>query len=150
MRFLPLLLLLAAFAASSDDVQEPEAFWSGPINSAVPATIYGGKVLHVQELTRLLQQTNPVVIDVSNEPKRPPGMASDAPWLPLPQQVIPGSVWLPGVGMADIVVAPPTLKLPCFWFAGLKTSALSASRRGSRAIATGRPLTRSPRAIQST
>ena len=106
MRFLPLLLLLAAFAASSDDVQEPEAFWSGPINSAVPKTISGGNVLHVQELTRLLEQTNPVVIDVSNEPKRPPGMASDAPWLPLPQQVIPGSVWLPGVGMADI--APET------------------------------------------
>ena len=106
MRFLPLLLLLAAFAASSDEVHEPEGFWDGPINSAVPNTISGGNVLHVQELTRLLEQTNPVVIDVSNEPKRPPGMASDAPWLPLPQQVIPGSVWLPGVGMADI--APET------------------------------------------
>ena len=105
-RFLALLLLLAAFAASSNEVQEPEGFWDGPINSAVPETISGGKVLRVQELTRLWQQTNPVVIDVSNEPKRPPGMASDAPWLPLPQQVIPGSVWLPGAGMADI--APET------------------------------------------
>jgi PQQ-dependent catabolism-associated CXXCW motif protein len=106
MRLLPLLLLLAASAASSAEVQEPEGFWSGPINSDVPATISGGKVLHVQELARLLQHTNPVVIDVANEPKRPPGMASDAPWLPLPQQVIPGSAWLPGVGMADI--APET------------------------------------------
>ena len=33
-------------------------------------------------------------------------MAPDAPWLPLPQEVIPGSVWLPGAGMADI--APET------------------------------------------
>jgi len=106
MRPLPLLLLFATFAASSADVQEPEGFWSGQINSAVPETIAGGKVLHLQELTRLLKQAKPVVIDVSNEPKRPPGMASDAPWLPLPQQVIPGSAWLPGVGMADI--APET------------------------------------------
>ena len=106
MRFLPLLLLLAALATSSDDVKEPEGFWSGPINSDVPETISGGKVLHVRELTQLLEQTKPVVIDVSNEPKRPPDMAPDAVWLPLPQQVIPGSAWLPGVGMADI--APET------------------------------------------
>ena len=50
MRPLPLLLLLAAFAASSDDVQEPEGFWTGQINSAVPATIAGGKVIHAEEL----------------------------------------------------------------------------------------------------
>jgi PQQ-dependent catabolism-associated CXXCW motif protein len=102
-RPLLLLLLFAAFAAaSSEDVREPEGFWTGPINSAVPATIAGGKVIHAEELARLLKQTKPVVIDVSNEPTRPPGMAPEAPWLPLPQAVIPGSVWLPGAGMADI------------------------------------------------
>jgi PQQ-dependent catabolism-associated CXXCW motif protein len=102
MRHFPLLLLLAAFAASGADVQEPEGFWTGPINSDVPATIGGGKVIHAQELAQLLKQTQPLVIDVSNEPKRPAGMAPDAPWLPLPQQVIPGGVWLPGVGIANI------------------------------------------------
>jgi PQQ-dependent catabolism-associated CXXCW motif protein len=106
MRLLPLLLLLAAFAARGEDVKEPEGFWTGPINSAVPATIAGGKVIHAQELAELLKQTKPIVIDVSNEPKRPAGMAPDAPWLPLPQQVIPGGVWLPGVGVVDI--APET------------------------------------------
>jgi PQQ-dependent catabolism-associated CXXCW motif protein len=100
------LALLTALAASSDDVQEPEGFWTGPINSAVPATIAGGKVIHTEELGRLLKQSKALVIDVSNEPKRPPGMAPDAPWLPLPQQVIPGSAWLPGAGMGDI--APDT------------------------------------------
>jgi PQQ-dependent catabolism-associated CXXCW motif protein len=102
MRFLPLLLLLAAFVASGDDVQEPQGFWTGPINSAVPATIAGGTVIHAQELAQLLEQTKPLIIDVSNEPKRPAGMAPDAVWLPLPQQVIPGGAWLPGVGVADI------------------------------------------------
>ena len=78
MRALPLLLLFFAFAAASaDDVPEPEGFWSGPINSAVPATIEGGKVIHTKELADLLKQTKPLVIDVSNEPKRPAGMAPD-------------------------------------------------------------------------
>jgi PQQ-dependent catabolism-associated CXXCW motif protein len=102
-RLLPLLLLVAAFAAFSDDVQEPAGFWTGPINSPVPATIAGGKVVNAQELADLLKQTRSlVVIDVSNEPKRPAGMAPDAPWLPLPQEVIPGSAWLPGTGMGEI------------------------------------------------
>jgi PQQ-dependent catabolism-associated CXXCW motif protein len=107
MRTLCLLVLFIVFTgARAEDVQEPEGFWSGPINSAVPATIAGGRVIHAQELAQLLKQKKPLVIDVSNEPKRPAGMAADAPWLPLPQQVIPGSVWLPGAGMADI--APDT------------------------------------------
>lgn len=107
MRALVMLLLFVVFAAiASNDVPEPQGFWSGPINSAVPATIAGGKVIHAKELSRLLKQSKPLVIDVSNEPKRPEGMAPDAPWLPLPQQVIPGSVWLPGAGLVDI--APQT------------------------------------------
>jgi PQQ-dependent catabolism-associated CXXCW motif protein len=102
-RLLPLILLLATSAAFSDDVQEPAGFWTGPINSPVPATLAGGKVIHAQELADLLKQTRSlVVIDVSNEPKRPAGMAPDAPWLPLPQEVIPGSAWLPGTGMGEI------------------------------------------------
>lgn len=107
MRPFALLPLLVVFTAlGSEEVREPEGFWSGPINSAVPATITGGTVIHARELSELLEQSKPLVIDVSNEPKRPPGMAADAPWLPLPQEVIPGSVWLPGAGMAEI--APET------------------------------------------
>jgi PQQ-dependent catabolism-associated CXXCW motif protein len=107
MRPLPLLLLVVSFAAAgTDNAPEPEGFWAGPVNSAVPATITGGKVINTNQVTRLLSQAKPVVIDVSNEPTRPPGMAPDAPWLPLPQEVIPGAVWAPGAGMADI--APET------------------------------------------
>ena len=107
MRRLPLVLLFVVFAAAgSEHVREPEGLWSGPINSAVPATITGGKVIQAKEIARLLKQGKPLVVDVSNESKRPPGMAPDAPWLPLPQEVIPGSVWLPGAGMPDI--APET------------------------------------------
>jgi PQQ-dependent catabolism-associated CXXCW motif protein len=96
------LTLFATFAARSDDVQEPAGFWTGPINSPVPATITGGKVIHAQEVADLLKHRDALVINVSNEPKRPAGMAPDAPWLPLPQEVIPGSAWLPGAGMGEI------------------------------------------------
>ena len=107
MRSFSLLLLLLVFAAArGEDVREPDGFWDGPINSDVPATITGGKVIHAQELAQLLKRDKPLVIDVSNESKRPPGMAPDSPWLPLPQQVIPGSVWMPDTGNADI--APET------------------------------------------
>lgn len=107
MRLLALLLLAIALAAHANDrVKEPDDFWRGPINSDVPATITGGKVIHADELEELLQRSKPLVIDVSNEEKRPPGLAPNALWLPLPQQVIPDSVWLPGAGDADI--APET------------------------------------------
>ena len=107
MRALTLLLTFVALAVISDEtVREPEGFWSGPINSDVPATLTGGTVIHAETLAQLLKDSKPLVIDVSNEPKRPAGMAPDTPWLPLPQQVIPGSVWIPGAGMADI--APET------------------------------------------
>lgn len=101
-----LLLVIASASASAEAVPEPEGFWSGPINSEVPATVRGGKVIHTEELAQLLKQDKPLVIDVSNQPKRPEGLAPEAPWLPLPQQVIPGSIWLPGAGIADI--APET------------------------------------------
>ena len=101
-----LLALCAVFSAASGDsttpVPEPSGLWSGPINSDVPATIAGGKVVHAAEVAKLIDQANAFVIDVSNLPKRPEGMAADAPWLPLPQEVIPGSVWIPDVGAASI------------------------------------------------
>ena len=54
MRGLLLVLLFVVFAAASgEDVSEPEGLWSGPINSAVPATIIGGKVIQAKELARL-------------------------------------------------------------------------------------------------
>ena len=56
MRCLPLGLLFVVFAAAgSDGVREPEGFWSGPMNSAVPATITGGQVIHEKEFERLLR-----------------------------------------------------------------------------------------------
>ena len=82
---------------------EPPGFWTGPINSAVPATLAGGKVIHdARHLQTLLQRPGTVVIDVSNAPRRPDNLSTGAPWLPLPHQAIPGSLWIPGAGLGEI------------------------------------------------
>ena len=86
---------------------EPSGFWTGPINSAVPATLAGGKVINsAHQLQSLLQVPATVIVDVSNAPRRPDNLAIGAPWLPLPHQAIPGSLWIPGAGLGEI---PPAM-----------------------------------------
>jgi PQQ-dependent catabolism-associated CXXCW motif protein len=86
---------------------EPQGYWTGPINSTVPVTIAGGKVIHdAHDLQALLKGGDVVVLDVSNAPRRPENLAPGAPWLPLPHQAIPGTLWLPGVGLGEV---PPSV-----------------------------------------
>lgn len=97
------LALFACHSLRDDAVPEPAGYWSGPIDSPVPASLAGGQVIGARELATLLKaDPAPVVIDSSNAPARPAEMASDAPWLPLPHQAIPGSLWIPGIGHAGI------------------------------------------------
>lgn len=89
----------------ADNVPEPDGFWTGPINSDVPASIRGGKVVHAAELQELIEQHDPLLIDVSNMPKRPEGMPADAPWMPLPHEAIPKAIWIPDVGNGVVSAA---------------------------------------------
>jgi len=98
-------LLCLSCPALSADVAEPEDFWTGPINSDVPATISGGTIIHAQELAVLLQPGNVILIDVSNAPVRPAGMAPNSAWLPLPHDSITGSLWLAGAGQGKMNAA---------------------------------------------
>lgn len=82
--------------------EEPVDYWTGPINSPVPATITGGTVIHTAELKALLASNGIVLVEVSNAPRRPENLAPGAPWLPKPHAVIPGSLWIPGAGMGAI------------------------------------------------
>lgn len=82
-------------------VPEPPDYWTGEINSPVPDKITGGKVIHARKLAALLKDSHPVVVDVSNAPRRPENMAPAAPWLPLPHQGIPGAIWIPGAGLGE-------------------------------------------------
>jgi PQQ-dependent catabolism-associated CXXCW motif protein len=89
-------------ASTSAAVAEPTGYWSGEINSPVPASIHGGKVIHVQALTKLVLAGNAVIIDVSSKPQRPENLGEGAPWMPPPHRAIPGALWIPGVGGADL------------------------------------------------
>ncbi len=73
----------------------------------MPATLAGGKVINsARQLRSLLSVPATVIVDVSNAPRRPDNLASGAPWLPLPHQAIPGSLWIPGAGLGEI---PPAV-----------------------------------------
>jgi PQQ-dependent catabolism-associated CXXCW motif protein len=96
------VLIALSCSVSFAQAPEPSGIWTGPVNSPVPATLAGGKVIDATALAKLLDVDKAIVIDVSNQPRRPEGMAPDAPWLPLPHEAIPGSVWIPDVGNGAI------------------------------------------------
>lgn len=83
-------------------VPEPRTLWTGPASGPVPATLSGGRVIHARALASLLERGDVVVVDVSNEEKRPAGLGADVLWSPPPHVGIPGSHWLPGVGLGAI------------------------------------------------
>jgi PQQ-dependent catabolism-associated CXXCW motif protein len=102
------LPLPAAFAAPKNDatVPEPSGYWSGPVNSPVPAALSGGTVIHnAHQLRALMRQGGLVLVDASNAPRRPESLAPGAPWMPIPHRAIPGSLWIPGVGLGEIPLA---------------------------------------------
>jgi PQQ-dependent catabolism-associated CXXCW motif protein len=88
--------------ADAQSVPEPEGYWTGPINGPVPATVEGGKVIDAETLSKMLDSETLLLIDVSNTPKRPEGMAADAPWIPVAHEAIPGTIWIPDVGEGSI------------------------------------------------
>jgi PQQ-dependent catabolism-associated CXXCW motif protein len=86
----------------AETAAEPDGYWTGDVDAPVPATISGGSVIHAKEIQALLRQSGAVVIDVSNAPRRPQGLAPGAPWLPLPHRALPGALWIPGAGAGSI------------------------------------------------
>jgi len=93
-------------STADESAPEPSGYWTGPVNSPVPATLTGGTVISsAHRLRELLDQKDSVLVDVSNAPTRPDNMAPGAPWLPVPHRAIPGSVWIPGVGAGEIPAA---------------------------------------------
>jgi PQQ-dependent catabolism-associated CXXCW motif protein len=99
-------LLADTSAAPKNAVAEPSGFWTGSVDAPVPNTLTGGKVIHkARELVGLMRQGGAVVVDVSNAPRRPEGLAPGAAWLPVPHRAIPGSIWIPGAGLGEIPVS---------------------------------------------
>jgi PQQ-dependent catabolism-associated CXXCW motif protein len=106
----PALLLWSCLAVGAGVVAEPQGYWDGNVDAPTPATLQGGRVIHVEGVEALLRQGRAVVIDVSNTPRRPAELAPGAPWLPAPHRAIPDALWLPGVG-----VGAPTQQVDDFY-----------------------------------
>ena len=92
----------SAIAATASDAHvgapEPQDFWTGAVNSTTPRTLTGATVIRAPDLAALLKTDRVVVVDVSSSPPRPGKLAPQAVWMPPPHPVIPGSLWLAGVG----------------------------------------------------
>ena len=88
--------------AAATAVPEPADFWLGEVNSPTPETLRGATVIRAPDLAAMLKRGGVVLVDVSNSPQRPEKLAPQAIWMPPPHAVIPGSVWLAGVGAGAI------------------------------------------------
>ena len=95
----------SAVTSTEAPVPEPADFWNGPVNSPTPATLSGGTVVHAADLSALLKQKGITLVDVSSSPPRPEKLAPEAVWMPTPHAVIPGSLWLAGVGEGTLDAA---------------------------------------------
>lgn len=100
-------VLVAASAAADDQaddqhVPEPPGFWTGPFLGPVPATIAGGTVLDTATLRALVERGTVLLVDTGPAPRRPPALRPNQPWLPLAHADIPGSLWLPDLGLAAL------------------------------------------------
>ena len=103
MRSLALALLLTVSSAVLAAPPEPDGFWNGPTDDPVPNTIQGGKLIHARDLAAALKRRRPpVVVDVSNGPRRPDSLPMSTVWLPAAHQAIPGALWIPGAGMGEL------------------------------------------------
>mgnify|MGYP001093022900 CR=1 FL=1 len=101
------LVLPSTRVGSADrlEVPEPEGYRLGDYRAPVPATLEGATVLDTADLITLLAREPVVLIDVMPAPRRPPGRGTDRPWLPAPRFHLPGSVWLPNVGLGELPVS---------------------------------------------
>lgn len=101
---LAVLLTGQSTQAAQPTANEPDGYWTGPVNDPVPATLKGAKVVHTAELAKLIRRQggSAVIVDVSNAPRRPDNLPETTQWLPVPHRALPGAVWIPGAGLGDI------------------------------------------------
>jgi PQQ-dependent catabolism-associated CXXCW motif protein len=99
---LAFLALAAGQSTIAADAPEPEAYWTGPMQGDVPATLARGQVIHTPALADLLAQSEIILIDVAERPHRPAALPPETVWKPAAHRNIQGSVWLPGVGAGKL------------------------------------------------
>jgi PQQ-dependent catabolism-associated CXXCW motif protein len=96
------VLAVAGAMAHAADVAEPPGLWTGEMVSDTPATLQGAQVVDVAALDRLLAAPRkPLLVDVGPAEQRPEGLPANTLWRPS-HRSLPGAVWFPGGGRADL------------------------------------------------
>ena len=98
-------LAAAVLLLAGAGVPEPDGYRLDDYRAPTPDTLRGARVLDTAGLREAVADGGVVLIDVLPAPRRPEGMRSGAPWLPVPHRAIPGSIWLPTVGYGVVTVA---------------------------------------------
>jgi PQQ-dependent catabolism-associated CXXCW motif protein len=118
---LPVMLLLTAAVA------EPDSYRQSDYRAPVPQTLKGAAVVTTSELAAMLSRGHVILFDVVPAPIRPPDRPAAMPWMPLPHDDIPGSIWLPGTGRGTLDARAEA------WFAG-RVRAVAASHPGDALV----------------
>jgi PQQ-dependent catabolism-associated CXXCW motif protein len=96
------MLVSCAAAPAAEPVPEPPGLWQGELVGDTPATLQGAQVLDLPALEALLAAGGPVLLlDVGPPDHRPEGLPPGTLWRPT-HRSLPGAVWLPGAGRADL------------------------------------------------
>ena len=77
---------------------EPDGLRMDHYRAPVPATLNGGKVVHIEAMRAIVDRRQAVLIDVLPAPRQPESMRPGMPWLPQPHESLPGAVWWPDTG----------------------------------------------------
>lgn len=88
-------------AGAAADVPQPDGFRAEPYRAPVPDGLDGARALDTAAVAALWKAGGAVFVDVLPKPPRPKLPPGTVFLLP-PREDIPGSVWLPDVGYAEL------------------------------------------------
>ncbi len=95
-----LAVSVASLPVDGQAVEEPSGYRLGDYYAAVPESLAGGVVVDEFDALDLIEDGNVAPIDVTGQANQSDGAASvDSS---SSRDVIPGSIWLPGVGLGEI------------------------------------------------
>jgi PQQ-dependent catabolism-associated CXXCW motif protein len=95
-------IFVAAAGAATAEVPEPEGYRLENYRAPVPATLHGAKVIGTDEAEAIWRSHVASFVDVLPRPPRPRDLPAGTLWRDKPRANIPGSIWLPDTGYAEL------------------------------------------------
>lgn len=102
LRVLILLACLGPGAAWAEAVPEPEGYREAPYGAPVPEGLTGATTVGTEEARRLWEEGRVAFIDVLPRDPKPADLPEGTVWRDKPRDSIPGAIWLPNTGYAEL------------------------------------------------